>query len=261
MQTNPDVYYNIEMIDMMNCQYLSTINEEKPIKQDKSEKERMKREIKKRNYHQIKTRKTDNHKIGKKSYEHIKEDKRSTQRSDDDTIEEDEYERNEKKRIKRRMNEMMKEVEEKEMNKRKIKENMKKEWNERKESGDILMREEERIKEEIETQYSNTPNYQENKIYNIIKEGYQRIKKGEIINEKEYQEETKKCGWSVGSDLTIISMIKKYGICNKKEIYHNPIIQYQIEEINGIRNEECCQKVISERIKYIVELITIKCKL
>ncbi|EDR23385.1 hypothetical protein EDI_330680 [Entamoeba dispar SAW760] len=159
------------------------------------------------------------------------------------------------------MNEMMKEVEEKEMNKRKIKENMKKEWNERKESGDILMREEERIKEEIETQYSTTPNYQENKIYNIIKEGYQRIKKGEIINEKEYQEETKKCGWSVGSDLTIISMIKKYGICNKKEIYHNPIIQYQLEEINGIRNEECCQKVISERIKYIVELITIKCKL
>ena len=48
MQTNPDVYHNIEMIDMMNCQYLSTINDEKPIKQDKSEKERMKREIKKR---------------------------------------------------------------------------------------------------------------------------------------------------------------------------------------------------------------------
>ncbi|GAB1222636.1 hypothetical protein ENUP19_0120G0006 [Entamoeba nuttalli] len=113
------------------------------------------------------------------------------------------------------------------------------------------------MKEENEVQCSNTPINQEIKTYNIIKEGYQRIKKGEIIEGKEYQEETKKSGWSVGNDLTIISMIMKNGISDKKEIHNNPIIKYQLEENNGIRNEEYCQKVISERIKYLIELITI----
>ncbi|GAB1222637.1 hypothetical protein ENUP19_0120G0007 [Entamoeba nuttalli] len=56
MQTNTDGYYNIEMIDMMNCQYLSCVNEEKPIKHNASEKEEIIREMKKRNYHQIRTR-------------------------------------------------------------------------------------------------------------------------------------------------------------------------------------------------------------
>ncbi|BFU18246.1 hypothetical protein CL6EHI_128330 [Entamoeba histolytica] len=235
MQTNPDGYYNIEMIDMMNCQYLSFVKEEKPIKHNASEKEEITREMKKRNYHQIRTRKGDIHKIGKKSDEHNKEEKENTGSGEDDTIEEDEGKK------KTRINEKKKEK-----NKRTNKENMIK-----------GMSEEEKMKEEKEIQYSNTPIYQEIKTYNIIKEGYQRIKKGEIIEGKEYQEETKKSGWSVGSDLTIISMIKKYGISDKKEIHNNPIIKYQLEEINGIRNEEYCQKVISERIKYLVELITI----
>ncbi|BFU22339.1 hypothetical protein CL6EHI_105470 [Entamoeba histolytica] len=235
MQTNPDGYYNIEMIDMMNCQYLSFVKEEKPIKHNASEKEEITREMKKRNYHQIRTRKGDIHKIGKKSEEHHKEEKENTGSGEDDTIEEDEGKK------KTRINEKKKEK-----NKRTNKENMIK-----------GMSEEEKMKEEKEIQYSNTPIYQEIKIYNIIKEGYQRIKKGEIIEGKEYQEETKKSGWSVGSDLTIISMIKKYGISDKKEIHNNPIIKYQLEENNGIRNEEYCQKVISERIKYLVELITI----
>ncbi|BFU26696.1 hypothetical protein CL6EHI_057320 [Entamoeba histolytica] len=235
MQTNPDGYYNIEMIDMMNCQYLSFVKEEKPIKHNASEKEEITREMKKRNYHQIRTRKGDIHKIGKKSDEHNKEEKENTGRSEDDTIEEDEGKK------KTRINEKKKEK-----NKRTNKENMIK-----------GMSEEEKMKEEKEIQYSNTPINQEIKTYNIIKEGYQRIKKGEIIEGKEYQEETKKSGWSVGSDLTIISMIMKYGISDKKEIHNNPIIKYQLEEINGIRNEEYCQKVISERIKYLVELITI----
>ncbi|BFU22428.1 hypothetical protein EHI2019_001282100 [Entamoeba histolytica] len=234
MQTNPDGYYNIEMIDMMNCQYLSFVKEEKPIKHNASEKEEITREMKKRNYHQIRTRKGDIHKIGKKSDEHNKEEKENTGSGEDDTIEEDEGKK------KTRINEKKKEK-----NKRTNKENMIK-----------GMSEEEKMKEEKEIQYSNTPINQEIKTYNIIKEGYQRIKKGEIIEGKEYQEETKKSGWSVGSDLTIISMIKKYGISDKKEIHNNPIIKYQLEEINGIRNEEYCQKVISERIKYLVELIT-----
>ncbi|GAB1223197.1 hypothetical protein ENUP19_0137G0004 [Entamoeba nuttalli] len=174
--------------------------------------------------------------MGKKSEEHNKEEKENTGRSEDDTIEEDEGKK------KTRINEKKKENDKKEMNK----ENMIK-----------GMREEEKMKEENEVQCSNTPIYQEIKTYNIIKEGYQRIKKGEIIEGKEYQEETKKSGWSVGSDLTIISMIMKNGISDKKEIHNNPIIKYQLEENNGIRNEEYCQKVISERIKYLVELITI----
>ncbi|BFU22273.1 hypothetical protein CL6EHI_013930 [Entamoeba histolytica] len=235
MQTSTDGYYNIEMIDMMNCQYLSFVKEEKPIKHNASEKEEITREMKKRNYHQIRTRKGDKHKIGKKSEEHNKEEKENTGRSVDETIEEDEGKK------KTRINEKKKEK-----NKRTNKENMIK-----------GMSEEEKMKEEKEIQYSNTPINQEIKIYNIIKEGYQRIKKGEIIEGKEYQEETKKSGGSVGSDLTIISMIKKYGISDKKEIHNNPIIKYQLEENNGIRNEEYCQKVISERIKYLVELITI----
>ena len=235
MQTSTDGYYNIEMIDMMNCQYLSFVKEEKPIKHNASEKEEITREMKKRNYHQIRTRKGDIHKIGKKSDEHNKEEKENTGSGEDDTIEEDEGKK------KTRINEKKKEK-----NKRTNKENMIK-----------GMSEEEKMKEEKEIQYSNTPINQEIKIYNIIKEGYQRIKKGEIIEGKEYQEETKKSGGSVGSDLTIISMIKKYGISDKKEIHNNPIIKYQLEENNGIRNEEYCQKVISERIKYLVELITI----
>ncbi|GAB1220383.1 hypothetical protein ENUP19_0052G0037 [Entamoeba nuttalli] len=231
MQTSTDGYYNIEMIDMMNCQYLSFVNEEKPIKHNASEKEEIPREMKKRNYHQIRTRKANKQKMGKKSEEHNKEEKENTGRSEDDTIEEDE------RKKQTRINEKKKEMN---------KENMIK-----------GMREEEKMKEENEVQCSNTPIYQEIKTYNIIKEWYQRIKKGEIIEGKEYQEDTKRSEWSVGSDLTIISMIKKYGISDKKEIHNNPIIKYQLEEINGIRNEEYCQKVISERIKYLVELITI----
>ncbi|EDR25524.1 hypothetical protein EDI_260700 [Entamoeba dispar SAW760] len=82
------------------------------------------------------------------------------------------------------------------------------------------------------------------------------------INMKKELKDTKQCG---DEKLSMKKNIKKkqrnVGGVLRKEIYHNPIIQYQLEEINGIRNEECCQKVISERIKYIVELITIKCKL
>ncbi|GAB1220191.1 hypothetical protein ENUP19_0048G0015 [Entamoeba nuttalli] len=173
MQTSTDGYYNIEMIDMMNCQYLSFVKEEKPIKHNASEKEEITREMKKRNYHQIRTRNGDKQKIGKKSEEHNKEEKENTGRSEDDIIEEDE------RKKKARRNEKKKEIDKKEMNK----ENMIK-----------GMSEEEKMKEENEVQCSNTPIYQEIKTYNIIKEGYQRIKKGEIIEGKEYQEETKKSG-------------------------------------------------------------------
>lgn len=112
MQTNPDGYYNIEMIDMMNCQYLSFVKEEKPIKHNASEKEEITREMKKRNYHQIRTRKGDIHKIGKKSDEHNKEEKENTGSGEDDTIEEDEGKKktriNEKKKRKEQKNKQRK---------------------------------------------------------------------------------------------------------------------------------------------------------